>query len=79
MADLPVFFTEREGADPGSQDDSLTDKVRRLEAQEIRMALRHAEGVKSRAARALGITERMLSYKMKAYGLGAEPARRPKA
>jgi len=75
VADLPVFFTEGEGADPGSQGDSLTDKVRRLEAQEIRMALRQAEGVKSRAARALGITERMLSYKLKIYGLGDKPAR----
>ncbi|HSA95479.1 MAG TPA: sigma-54 dependent transcriptional regulator [Acidobacteriota bacterium] len=70
ITDLPVFFAERAGADPGSGGDSLPDKVHRLEIQEIRMALRGADGVKSRAARALGITERMLSYKMKIYGLG---------
>jgi DNA-binding NtrC family response regulator len=35
------------------------------------MALRASSGVKSRAARALGISERMLAYKMKTYGLDA--------
>jgi transcriptional regulator with GAF, ATPase, and Fis domain len=40
---------------------------------EIRTALRASAGVKSRAARTLGITERMLSYKMKTYGI-APPA-----
>ncbi|RPJ02891.1 MAG: hypothetical protein EHM31_02330, partial [Candidatus Aminicenantes bacterium] len=57
----------------GPAGDSLVDKVRRLEVQEIRMALRDSGGVKSRAARSLGITERMLAYKMKAYGLPAGP------
>ncbi|HAR36991.1 MAG TPA: sigma-54-dependent Fis family transcriptional regulator, partial [Acidobacteria bacterium] len=47
----------------------LTDKVRELEIREIRRALEKSGGVKSRAARLLGITERMLSYKMKVYGL----------
>ncbi len=43
------------------------------------MALRDSGGVKSRAARSLGITERMLAYKMKTYGLGRvrAAARRP--
>jgi DNA-binding protein Fis len=31
--------------------------------------LLEANGVKSRAARTLGISERMLRYKIKAYGL----------
>jgi two-component system, NtrC family, response regulator AtoC len=73
VADLPVTFMETAAADPGPGGDSLLDKVRRLETQEIRMAMREAAGIKSRAARALGITERMLAYKMKSYGLGAEP------
>ncbi len=72
VADLPVFFAENAGPDPGGGADALTDKVRRLEVQEIRLALRESGGVKSRAARSLGITERMLAYKMKAYGLSAE-------
>jgi len=72
-ADLPVFLeirSEKELA--GSAADfsrPLTDKVRELEIREIRRALEKSGGVKSRAARLLGITERMLSYKMKVYGL----------
>ena len=73
VADLPLVFAETAGADPGPAGDSLLDKVRRLETQEIRMALRESGGVKSRAARSLGITERMLGYKIKSYGLTAGP------
>jgi DNA-binding NtrC family response regulator len=70
-ADLPLDFTEAVAEGSGPSGDALPDKVRRLEIQEIRMALRASSGVKSRAARALGITERMLAYKMKLYGLAA--------
>ena len=77
LADLPMVFTESAVEDPGPAGDSLPGKVRRLETQEIRAALREAGGVKSRAARALGITERMLAYKMKAYGLTAGPGKGP--
>jgi two-component system NtrC family response regulator len=73
VTDLPVIFAETAATDAGPAGDSLLDKVRRLETQEIRMALRETGGVKSRAARALGITERMLAYKMKTSGLAAEP------
>ncbi len=74
-ADLPLALTEPVGADTGPDGEALPDKVRRLETREIRRALREAGGVKSRAAKALGITERMLAYKMKAYGLAAGPAK----
>jgi DNA-binding NtrC family response regulator len=77
VADLPIVFTESAGEDPGPADDSLLDKVRRLETLEIRAALREAGGVKSRAARDLGITERMLAYKMKSYGLAAGSGKNP--
>ena len=77
VKDLPLFLTEAAGEDAGATGDSLVDKVRRLETREIRTALREAGGVKSRAARALGITERMLAYKMKAYGLSAAAAEGP--
>jgi len=73
IADLPLFLTETGAGEPGGDADSLPVKVRRLETHEIRLALREADGVKSRAARSLGITERMLAYKMKVYGLAAEP------
>jgi len=70
LADLPVVLKEKEerniSADAGG---SLEDKVRRLEIQEIKRALDGSGGVKSKAARALGITERMLGYKIKIYGL----------
>ncbi|MGZ5498638.1 MAG: sigma-54-dependent transcriptional regulator [Candidatus Aminicenantales bacterium] len=71
VADLPLDFTEAAEESAGPAGDSLGDKVQRLEIQEIRKALRESDGVKSRAARTLGITERMLAYKMKAYGLAA--------
>ncbi len=77
LADLPVFLAEAGTADPGAGGTALTDKVRRLEVQEIRLALRASAGIKSRAARALGITERMLAYKMKAYGLDGEGGPKP--
>jgi len=73
LDDLPLDFAEIAAEESGPAGDSLVDKVRRLEVQEIRMALRDSGGVKSRAARSLGITERMLAYKMKAYGLPAGP------
>lgn len=79
VADLPLTFTEPAGEDPAPAGDALPDKVRRLETQEIRLALREAGGVKSRAARALGLTERVLAYKMKLYGLAAGPGEGPGA
>ncbi|MDA8170788.1 MAG: hypothetical protein M0Z48_03040 [Nitrospiraceae bacterium] len=47
----------------------LIEKVERLERQEILKALVRMGGVKARAASALGITERILDYKMKKYGI----------
>ncbi len=72
-ADLPIFLeikSEKEMA-PTSDDSSksLTDRVRELEISEIKKALEKSGGVKSRAARMLGITERMLAYKIKTYGI----------
>jgi two-component system NtrC family response regulator len=71
ISDMPLGLGEATETDTGPAGDSLLDKVRRLETQEIRQALRENGGIKSRAAKALGITERMLSYKMKTYGLTA--------
>jgi two-component system NtrC family response regulator len=72
-ADLPVFLeiTSEKELSGSTADFSrpLTEKVRQLEIREIRRALEKSGGVKSRADRLLGITERMLSYKMKVYGL----------
>jgi two-component system NtrC family response regulator len=71
ISDMPLVLGETAETDSGPAGDSLLDKVRRLETQEIRQALRESGGIKSRAAKTLGITERMLSYKMKTYGPAA--------
>ena len=49
--------------------DGLVAAVERLERSLILPALEEAGGVKSKAARALGITERMISYKMQNLGI----------
>lgn len=48
---------------------SLKGMVEELERKEILRTLEEAGWVKARAARALGLTERMLSYRIKKYGL----------
>ena len=48
---------------------SLPKQVEALEKVSIRRALEESGGVQSRAAKALGLTERNLRYKLKKYGL----------
>jgi two-component system NtrC family response regulator len=69
LDDLPVFLKEKREVDVAAEELPLNERVKRLEVREIKRALLEADGVKSRAARALGISERMLSYKIKVYGL----------
>jgi len=71
LADLPVFLKEKREDDLATESLSLSERVKRLEVREIKRALLEAGGVKSRAARALGISERILSYKIKVYGLSS--------
>jgi len=52
--------------------ESLKEKVRGLEREEIINALKECNGVMSRAARKLGITERMIGYKVKKYNIRKE-------
>jgi transcriptional regulator with GAF, ATPase, and Fis domain len=47
--------------------ESLTEKVKEIEKEEIISAMKECNWVKSRAARKLGITERMIGYKIKKY------------
>jgi two-component system NtrC family response regulator len=72
LTDLPVFLKEKKEVEIPAADLPLEEKVRRLEVREIKQAILEAAGVKSKAARALGITERMLSYKMKIYEIPLE-------
>jgi len=55
-------------ANPGS----LKEKVREMEREEILNALRQCNWVMARAARQLGITERMIGYKIRKYGIRKE-------
>ena len=66
-------------APEGQREEDLLDKLLKLPLEEaveflerlrIERALKEAKGVKVRAAEILGITERMLRYKMEKYGLG---------
>ena len=48
---------------------SLKDKIREMEKEEIVNALKASNWVMARAARLLGITERMIGYKIKKLGI----------
>ena len=52
--------------------DSLKEKIRGIEKEEILRALTETNWVMARAARMLGITERMIGYKIKKYGIKKE-------
>lgn len=51
---------------------TLQSKVEELEKTEILNALRETRWIKARAARLLGITQRMVSYKIRKYKLQRE-------
>ena len=48
---------------------SLKEKINEIEREEIINALKECGWVMVRAARKLGITERMIGYKIKKYGI----------
>ncbi len=52
--------------------ETLKEKIKDLEREEILNALRECNWVMARAARKLGITERMIGYKIKKYGIKRE-------
>lgn len=51
---------------------SLKERVREIEREEIIKALEECNWVMARAARRLGITERMIGYKIRKYGIKKE-------
>jgi DNA-binding NtrC family response regulator len=67
LRDLPLSLTAS-GAEP-AESGSLPAAVEALERRLIREALAGADGVQTRAAEALGLTERGLRYKLRKYGL----------
>ena len=54
---------------------TLKEKIKEMEKEEIIHALRECNWVMARAARQLGITERMIGYKIKKYGLRIKEVR----
>jgi len=73
FTDLPdaVRLPTREPGDlPGPDEErSLPELVAAIEQRAIRRALVEHGGVRARAARALGLPERVLRYKLKSYGI----------
>jgi transcriptional regulator with GAF, ATPase, and Fis domain len=57
------------GAAAGAEGDSLGEKIAALERREIEAALRRARGVKSQAARALGLSRPTLDKKIAELGI----------
>ena len=55
---------------------SLRAKVTEIEKDEITRALKESNWIMARAARLLGITERMIGYKIKKYGIRKEAGER---
>ena len=54
---------------------SLKSRIEELEKEEILKALKDCNWVMAKAAKALGITERMIGYKIKKYGLRIKEVR----
>jgi Nif-specific regulatory protein len=52
--------------------DSLKDKIEDMEREEIINALKECNCVMAKAARKLGITERMIGYRIKKYDIRKE-------
>ena len=52
--------------------ESLKDRVKEIEKEEITNAMKECNWVMSRAARKLGITERMIGYRIKKYNIRKE-------
>jgi len=67
--DLPAEV-QRDAARPEPR--SLREAIEAVERSWIERAMRDAEGVRARAARLLGIPDRVLRYKMRKHGLAPE-------
>jgi len=54
---------------------SLKNRIEELEKEEISKALKECNWVMARAAKRLGITERMIGYKIHKYGIRIKEVR----
>ena len=71
-SDLPVTVQEKDAED--DHEANLAVAVERLERRMIREALARSDGVQTRAAELLGMSERALRYKLAKYGFREETA-----
>ena len=55
--------------------ESLKDRIKEMEREEIINALKGCDWIMARAAKKLGITERMIGYKVKKYGIRTKEVR----
>jgi two-component system NtrC family response regulator len=69
LEDLPAAVRPGERSTDQPESQRLPDILGHIERQTIREALERYGGVQTQAAVALGISERVLRYKMKKYGL----------
>jgi len=69
LEDLPLSVKEPDQGNFGEA--SLTAAVEGLERRMIREAMAQSDGVQTRAAELLGISERVLRYKLRKYGLSS--------
>ncbi len=68
-ADLPLHVREMKAEGSAAEPQTFTERVEAFEQAMIREALGRAEGIQTRAARLLGMSERHLRYKLQKYGL----------
>jgi len=68
-ADLPIRVGESRRASGGNEAAPFVERVAEFERALIVEAMDQSGGVQTRAARALGMSERHLRYKLKKYGL----------
>jgi len=55
--------------------ETLKNKIEEMEREDIVNALKECNWIMAKAARKLGITERMIGYKIKKYGLRIKEVR----
>jgi DNA-binding NtrC family response regulator len=66
-ADLPLHLQEMKSEEPSAR--TFVERVAEFERALIVEALGHADGVQTKAAKALGMSERHLRYKLQKYGI----------
>ena len=73
LPDLPVTLRPGERGPTGPEPSRLPDLLAGIEREAIRAALERHGGVQTQAAAELGISERVLRYKMRKHGLEGRP------